>query len=263
MPVDRLLPGQEAHDLIDLVRDIADKELAPRVDGYEREHRYPDGLFALLGRAWPLGLPYSADFGGGDQPYEMYLQVLEELAARWAAVAVAVSVHTLAASPLLRFGSEEQRERWAVEVLAGRQIGGYSRCEPHAGSDAAALACRAERGGDGYRVSGAKAWITPRWKGRFLRPVRPHRDRLLGRGRAGLHRRLHAGAHRVRPQDHRPPGTRFPGRRHGRHRRHRPCHLNWFALTARRGPGPVNGETRTALPVMSLGRGPQNAVSRG
>ncbi|MFI7020019.1 acyl-CoA dehydrogenase family protein [Streptomyces sp. NPDC050164] len=167
MPVDRLLPTQEAHDLIDLVRHIADKEIAPLADQRERDHQYPDGLFALLGEAGLLGLPYPGSVGGGDQPYEVYLQALEELAARWAAVAVAVSVHTLAAFPLLHFGTTEQHGRWAQAVLNGDLVGGYSLSEPHAGSDAAALACRAERTADGYRINGAKAWITHGGKADF------------------------------------------------------------------------------------------------
>ncbi len=160
MPVDRLLPTTEAHDLIDLVRDLAENELAPLVDQHERRHQYPEGVFPLLGRAGLLGLPYPSDFGGGEQPYEVYLQVLEELAARWAGVAVAVSVHTLAVFPLMHFGTTQQQERWAEAALNGDLIGGYSLSESHAGSDAAALACRAEPTPSGYRINGTKAWIT-------------------------------------------------------------------------------------------------------
>ncbi|MER6532176.1 acyl-CoA dehydrogenase family protein [Streptomyces sp. NPDC001508] len=167
MPVDRLLPTQEAEDLLTLVRDIADKELTPRVEEHERNESYPQGLFKLLGDVGLLGLPYPEDFGGANQPYEVYLQVLEELAARWAAVAVAVSVHTLAAFPLLNFGTSDQCQRWAEDVLSGQLIGGYSLSEPHAGSDTAALTCRAEREQDGYRISGAKAWITHGGKADF------------------------------------------------------------------------------------------------
>ncbi|MFI8992538.1 acyl-CoA dehydrogenase family protein [Streptomyces sp. NPDC053542] len=167
MTVDRLLPTQEAEDLLDLTRDIADKELAPRVDEHEREERYPEGLFATLGAAGLLGLPYPEEYDGGGQPYEVYLQVIEELAARWAAVAVATSVHTMSAYALMTYGTEEQRQRWAPDILGGGLVGGYSLSEPQAGSDAAALTCKAVREPDGYRITGSKAWITHGGKADF------------------------------------------------------------------------------------------------
>ncbi|MEV6157885.1 acyl-CoA dehydrogenase family protein [Nonomuraea sp. NPDC052129] len=167
MTVDRLLPTQDAEDLIALTRDIADKELASRVDEHERAETYPEGLFATLGAAGLLGLPYPEELGGGGQPYEVYLQVLEELAARWAAVAVATSVHTLACFPVATYGTPEQRERWLPDMLAGRIVGGYSLSEPQAGSDAAALTCKAEKVENGYRITGNKAWITHGGKADF------------------------------------------------------------------------------------------------
>ncbi|GAA1704297.1 acyl-CoA dehydrogenase family protein [Nonomuraea sp. AD125B] len=160
MTVERLLPNQDAEDLIELTREIADKELARRVDEHERAETYPEGLFATLGEAGLLGLAYPEEQGGGGQPYEVYLQVIEELAMRWASVAVATSVHTLACFPVATYGSAEQRARWLPDMLAGRIIGGYSLSEPQAGSDAGALTCKAERVADGYRVTGNKAWIT-------------------------------------------------------------------------------------------------------
>ena len=160
MAVDRLLPTQEAEDLLALTRELAEKELATRVDEHEKAETYPDGLFATLGAAGLLGLPYPEEFGGGAQPYEVYLQVLEELGARWAAVAVATSVHGLACFPLATYGTDEQKQRWLPDMLGGGLVGGYSLSEPQAGSDAAALTCRAVRETDGYRVTGTKAWIT-------------------------------------------------------------------------------------------------------
>jgi alkylation response protein AidB-like acyl-CoA dehydrogenase len=158
--VERLLPTSESEDLLDMVRNFADRELSPIVDEYERDERYPEGLFAKMGEAGLLGLPYPEEFGGGGQPYVVYLQVLEELAARWAAVAVATSVHVMSCFPLVHFGSDEQRDRWLPGVLDGSMIGGYSLSEPQAGSDAAALSCKAERVHSGFRITGTKAWIT-------------------------------------------------------------------------------------------------------
>ncbi|MBF6181656.1 acyl-CoA dehydrogenase family protein [Nocardia otitidiscaviarum] len=160
MAVDRMLPTPEARDLLELTRDIADKVLEPHVVEFEREQRYPEEAFRALGAAGLLSLPYPEEFGGGAQPYEVYLQVLEELAARWAAVAVAVSVHSLSCHPLFAYGTAEQRQRWLPEMLSGNLIGAYSLSEAHAGSDAAALRCRAVEADGGYRITGTKAWIT-------------------------------------------------------------------------------------------------------
>ncbi|WP_431962328.1 acyl-CoA dehydrogenase family protein [Nocardia sp. bgisy134] len=160
MPVDRLLPTEEARDLIELTREIADKVLEPHAAEFEKRQQYPEEAFRALGAAGLLSLPYPEEFGGGAQPYEVYLQVLEELAARWAAVAVAVSVHSLSCHPLFVFGTPEQRQRWLPEMLSGNVIGAYSLSEAHAGSDAAALRCKATAVEGGYRVDGSKAWIT-------------------------------------------------------------------------------------------------------
>ena len=160
MPVDRLLPSDEAAELIALTRDVADKILDPIVDEHERTETYPDGVFAQLGAAGLLSLPQPEEWGGGGQTYEVYLQVLEEIAARWAAVAVAVSVHSLSSHPLLTFGTDDQKQRWLPDMLSGSRIGAYSLSEPQAGSDAAALRCAAVPTDGGYAINGTKSWIT-------------------------------------------------------------------------------------------------------
>jgi alkylation response protein AidB-like acyl-CoA dehydrogenase len=158
--VDRELPTPEAADLIALTREIADAELAPKAAAYEREERFPREVFTLLGEAGLLGLPFGEDVGGGGQPYAVYLQVVEELAARWASVALGVSVHTLACFPVDRFGTEAQRREWLPEMVGGRLLGAYCLSEAHAGSDPAAMRARALADGDGWTASGEKAWVT-------------------------------------------------------------------------------------------------------
>ncbi len=119
-PSNACCPTQEAHDLIDLTRDVADKVLAPIVDEHEKTETFPDGVFPALGRAGLLSLPYPEEFGGGAQPYEVYLQVLEEIAARWAAVAVATSVHSLSCFALATHGTDEQSRSGCPTCSAAR-----------------------------------------------------------------------------------------------------------------------------------------------
>jgi alkylation response protein AidB-like acyl-CoA dehydrogenase len=160
MTVDRMLPTDEARELLGLVREIADGELAPRVNDFEARGEFPREVFRTLGRAGLLGLAYPEEYGGGGQPYEVYLQVLEELAARWLAIAEGVSVHTLSCYPVFAFGTDPQRKRHLPELLGGRLLGAYCLSEPHSGSDAAALSTRATRTDGGYLLRGTKAWVT-------------------------------------------------------------------------------------------------------
>ncbi len=160
MPVERLLPSAEAEELVGLARDIAVSELKPIASQYEAEDRFPREKFRLLGKSGLLGLPYPERWGGGDVSYEVYLQVLEELAAAWMTVGVGLSVHTMSCYPLFRLGTDEQREEWLPAMLGGDLLGAYALSEPHAGSDAAALSARAVRDRDDYVVSGTKAWVT-------------------------------------------------------------------------------------------------------
>ncbi|QFG20333.1 acyl-CoA dehydrogenase family protein [Actinomadura sp. WMMB 499] len=167
MPAIRHLPTQESADLIALTREIAAKELAPRVADAERTGEFAREVFTTLGRAGLLTLPYPEEFGGGAQPYEIYLQVLEEIGAVWASVGVGVSVHALSCFPLFAFGTDEQRARWLPDMLSGERLGAYCLSEAHAGSDPAAMRAKAVRDGDAYVLNGAKAWTTHGGKADF------------------------------------------------------------------------------------------------
>ncbi|MFF5568931.1 acyl-CoA dehydrogenase family protein [Streptomyces sp. NPDC012623] len=159
-PVERQLPTEESKDLIALVRDISRREIASGAAEEEDAGRFPRGLFGTLSSSGLLGLPYDSADGGGDQPYEVYLQVLEELAAARLTVGLGVSVHTLACHALAGYGGKEQRAAHLPAMLGGGLLGAYCLSEPAAGSDAAALSTKAVRDGDDWIITGTKAWIT-------------------------------------------------------------------------------------------------------
>lgn len=159
-PVDRQLPTDEARDLFSLVRDLVQREIAPRAAEEEDAGHFPREVFTLLSESGLLGLPYASEFGGGDQPYEVYLQVLEELAAARLTVGLGVSVHSLSCHALAGYGTKEQQAEHLPAMLGGGLLGAYCLSEPASGSDAASLTTKAVREGDGWVITGTKAWIT-------------------------------------------------------------------------------------------------------
>ncbi|MEU1335406.1 acyl-CoA dehydrogenase family protein [Streptomyces sp. NPDC005865] len=158
--VERQLPTDEARDLLSLVRGIAQREIAPKAAEEEDAGRFPREVFTLLSESGLLGLPYDAEFGGGDQPYEVYLQVLEELAAARLTVGLGVSVHSLSCHALANYGTKQQQSDQLSAMLGGGLLGAYCLSEPSSGSDAASLRTKAVRDGDDWVISGTKAWIT-------------------------------------------------------------------------------------------------------
>jgi alkylation response protein AidB-like acyl-CoA dehydrogenase len=168
------MPTEIGQDLVELTREIADRELRPKVDAAERaaapdslstrsggpDDVFPREVFRTLGAAGLLSLPYPEEHGGGEQPYEVYLQVLEEIGAAWMSVAVGVSVHALTCYPVAAYGTDEQRVRLLPEMLSGDLLGAYCLSEPQAGSDVGSMTTRATREGDTYRIRGRKAWIS-------------------------------------------------------------------------------------------------------
>lgn len=164
MPARRVLDTEEHADLLRLTRELVTVELGPLVADAERDEVFPRDAFRTLGKAGLLGLPYAEELGGGGVPYEVYLQVLEEIGSVWASVGVGTSVHALSCFALVTRGTPEQQARWLPEFLAGDLLGAYCLSEPHAGSDPAAMRTRAVRDGDApdadWVLTGAKAWTT-------------------------------------------------------------------------------------------------------
>ncbi|GAA3097680.1 alkylation response protein AidB-like acyl-CoA dehydrogenase [Kribbella aluminosa] len=160
MAVDRLLPTDESVDLLALVRDLCEHELAPHAAHAEETEAFPRDAFRTLGKAGLLGLPYPEQYGGAEQPYEVYLQMLEEIASAWMSVGVGVSVHTMTSYGLATFGSDEQKARLLPDMVGGELLGAYALSEPQAGSDISSMTTRAVRDGDSYVLNGTKAWIS-------------------------------------------------------------------------------------------------------
>jgi alkylation response protein AidB-like acyl-CoA dehydrogenase len=161
--VERLLPHDDdgvGESLLELTREIATKELAPQVHDAEERGEFPEAAYRLLGKSGLLSLPFPEEYGGGAQPYETYLQVVEEIATAWPSVGVGISVHCLTANVVAANGSAALRDEWLPRMLSGDWLGAYCLSEPQAGSDVSGIRTRATLDGGAYVVNGTKQWIS-------------------------------------------------------------------------------------------------------
>lgn len=160
--VDRLIYNNDESQLFDLAESFAQNRLATQVLHHEQQHVFPRSLLMEMGAMGLLTLPFAhmADPKVEKIPYRVSLQILEILSSAWLSLAVSLSVHHLSCAPLIKFGNQEQKERWVNWTLGGNSIGAYCLSEPQSGSDAAALETKAIREGNNYRITGTKAWIT-------------------------------------------------------------------------------------------------------
>jgi alkylation response protein AidB-like acyl-CoA dehydrogenase len=144
-----------------LTREFAQAEIEPNAGAWDREHRFPAEVYAKLGELGLMGVCVPAELGGAGADFLSYILVLEELSRADAGVGVTVAVHTSACTlPILRFGTEEQRDRFVPPLASGDKIGAFALTESGSGSDAGALRTTAVPDGDGWRISGTKQFIT-------------------------------------------------------------------------------------------------------
>ncbi len=127
---------------------------------YEERGEDPAPVYRELGARGLAGLPFDPAYGGGGRPYREYLDLVEELARSWVALAVGLGVHTLACDAVQRFGHDDLRAELLPAMLAGERFGAYALTESSSGSDAASLRTRAVRVPDGYAITGRKQFCT-------------------------------------------------------------------------------------------------------
>src|SRR5438094_6932605 len=152
----------DEHDqLRESIRAFAQKELAPHAEEWE-ETTFPDWVFKRMGELGFLGLDKPEQYGGQGGDYYTSLVLAEELVhSRSGGLAMGIAVHTdMAMPPILKFGTEEQKQEWVVPAIKGEKILCLGITEPDAGSDLAGIKTRAVRDGGEYVINGSKTYIT-------------------------------------------------------------------------------------------------------
>ncbi|HEX3465317.1 MAG TPA: acyl-CoA dehydrogenase family protein [Candidatus Elarobacter sp.] len=144
----------------DVARDVAEREIAPHIAKWDREHVFPRELYSKLTEAGLMGMLVPEKYGGVGADYVSYVLAIEELARVDAGTAVTVSVHSMICNAVAQLGSGEQRDRWLETLASEDVIAGFALTEPDVGSDAAALRSSARRDGDSWVLNGRKQWCT-------------------------------------------------------------------------------------------------------
>jgi alkylation response protein AidB-like acyl-CoA dehydrogenase len=151
----------EQREIQGLAREFARDEIEPHAAQWDRDEGFPRALLERLGAVGLLGVCVPAEHGGGGADFLSYVLVLEELSRADAGVGVTVAVHTSACTlPILAFGTQEQQSRFVPSLARGEAIGAFALTESGSGSDAGAMTTRAEPEAGGWRITGAKQWIT-------------------------------------------------------------------------------------------------------
>ena len=150
----------DQRDLVGAIRAFVADRIRPEIAGYEERREFPRDLFRGLCEMGLGGIPYDERYGGGGQRYLTYLTVLEEVATGSLSLAVGLSVHHLAAFGIHGFASDSLKEKYLPKLFSGEWLGAYALSEASSGSDAAALRTRADRAGDGWRLTGSKRFIS-------------------------------------------------------------------------------------------------------
>ncbi|ARI76042.1 acyl-CoA dehydrogenase [Halobacillus mangrovi] len=144
-----------------MVRDFAEKEVAPAVERMEREDRFPKELLPKMGELGLMGIPIPEKYGGAEMDYTSYIIAIHELSKVSGTLGVILSVHTsVGTNPILYFGTEEQKQKYIPKLASGEYLGAFALTEPSAGSDASSLKTRAKKRDNHYILNGSKVFIT-------------------------------------------------------------------------------------------------------
>jgi len=147
-------------EIIDNVRRFVAAEVIPVASDLEHADAYPDAIVDQMRALGLFGVTIPEEYGGLGLDLLTYIGVIEELAYGWMSLTGIVNTHTMAATLLMHFGTEEQRRRWLPAMATGDKRGALSLSEPDAGSDTRNISCKAVRDGEDFLVTGTKAWVT-------------------------------------------------------------------------------------------------------
>src|SRR5437763_1554684 len=159
------IPDSERTDeqraICEMVRQFADEQIIPNAAHYDHEDSFPEPIVEQMKELGLFGVTIPEEYGGMGLDLTTYAMIVEELSRGWISISGIVNTHFIGSYLLMKFGTDEQRQRYLPRMATGEIRAAFSLSEPEAGSDVQAMKTTARKSDDGsYEINGQKVWVT-------------------------------------------------------------------------------------------------------
>src|SRR6188508_2523907 len=151
----------EQQAIVEMVRQFADKEIIPHAEEYDHEDKFPEPIVEQMKELGLFGVTIPEEYGGMGLDLTTYAMIVEELSRGWISISGVVNTHFIGSYLLMKFGTDEQKQKYLPQMATGEIRAAFSLSEPELGSDVQAIKTSATKTSDGdYSISGQKMWVT-------------------------------------------------------------------------------------------------------
>ena len=146
--------------MTDMVRQFADEQILPNAEHYDHEDEFPEPIVEQMRELGLFGVTIPEEYGGLGLDLTTYAMIVEELSRGWISISGIVNTHFIGSYLLMKFGTDEQKEKYLPKMATGELRAAFSLSEPELGSDVQAIKTSAAKDGDAYEINGQKMWVT-------------------------------------------------------------------------------------------------------
>src|SRR5882757_4722432 len=157
-PLTEMTDEQKA--ITDMVRQFADEQILPNAEHYDHEDEFPTPIVEQMKELGLFGVTIPEEYGGMGLDLTTYAMIVEELSRGWISISVIVNTHFIGSYLPMKFGTDEQKQKYLPRMATGEVRGAFSLSEPELGSDVQAIKTAAKKVGDAYEINGTKMWVT-------------------------------------------------------------------------------------------------------
>src|SRR5436190_6492394 len=150
----------EQKAITEMVRQFVDEQIIPNAEHFDHEDEFPEAIVEQMKELGLFGVTIPEEHGGMGLDLTTYAMIVEELSRGWISISGVVNTHFIGSYLLMKFGTDEQKERLLPKMATGEIRAAFSLSEPELGSDVQAIKTSAVKSGDDYEINGQKMWVT-------------------------------------------------------------------------------------------------------